>query len=106
MASNTRQATDNAIETEKIASQSAEEAKQSGASVREALEAMNIIASKVTVIQEIARQTDLLALTRQSKRRVLASTARVSLSSPAKFGSWLNAVRSAASEISELSRRP
>ncbi len=62
MGSNIRQNADNALQTEKIAVKSAEDAKQGGKSVAETVNAMKEIAGKITIIQEIARQTDLLAL--------------------------------------------
>ncbi len=62
MAANIRQAADNAAQTEKIATQSATKAQESGEAVAEAVRAMKTIASKINIIQEIARQTDLLAL--------------------------------------------
>ncbi len=62
MASNVKQNADNANQTEKIAAQSAKDAEASGAAVGRAVEAMQTIASKITIVQEIARQTDLLAL--------------------------------------------
>jgi methyl-accepting chemotaxis protein len=57
-----KQNADNANETEKIAAQSAKDAEASGAAVGRAVEAMQTIAEKITIVQEIARQTDLLAL--------------------------------------------
>lgn len=57
-----RQNADNALATEKIALKSAGDAAQSGEAVGEAVAAMKEIASKITVIEEIARQTNLLAL--------------------------------------------
>ncbi|MEM9145387.1 MAG: methyl-accepting chemotaxis protein [Pseudomonadota bacterium] len=62
MTGNIRHSADNASQTEKIATQSAVEAKQSGEAVGNAVNAMRTIAEKITIIQEIARQTDLLAL--------------------------------------------
>lgn len=62
MASNVKQNADNANETEKIAAQSAKDAEASGAAVGRAVNAMQTIAEKITIVQEIARQTDLLAL--------------------------------------------
>ena len=62
MASNVKQNADNANQTEKIAGQSAKDAEASGAAVGRAVEAMQTIAEKITIVQEIARQTDLLAL--------------------------------------------
>ncbi len=62
MASNIKQNADNAAQTEKIARQSAKDAEASGEAVSQAVEAMRTIAEKITIVQEIARQTDLLAL--------------------------------------------
>jgi methyl-accepting chemotaxis protein len=62
MASNIKQNADNANQTEKIARQSAQEAETSGQAVNKAVDAMRTIAEKITIVQEIARQTDLLAL--------------------------------------------
>ncbi|WP_027580052.1 methyl-accepting chemotaxis protein [Bradyrhizobium sp. Ai1a-2] len=62
MAANVKQNAENANQTEKIAGQSAKDAEASGAAVGRAVEAMQTIAEKITIVQEIARQTDLLAL--------------------------------------------
>ena len=62
MAANVKQNADNAAQTEKIARQSARDAEASGAAVNQAVTAMRLIAEKITIVQEIARQTDLLAL--------------------------------------------
>ena len=62
MASNIKQNADSAAQTEKIARQSAKDAEASGQAVSHAVNAMRTIAEKITIVQEIARQTDLLAL--------------------------------------------
>lgn len=62
MAGNIRQNADNAAQTEKIARQSSKDAELSGAAVEKAVSAMRTIAAKISIVQEIARQTDLLAL--------------------------------------------
>ena len=62
MTANIRQNADNAAQTERIANQSADDAKRSGEAVANAVRAMKTIAEKINIIQEIARQTDLLAL--------------------------------------------
>ena len=62
MASNIKQNADNAAQTEKIARQSAKDAEASGEVVGRAVGAMRTIAEKISIVQEIARQTDLLAL--------------------------------------------
>ena len=62
MAANIKQNADNATQTEKIARQSSMDAQKSGEAVDRAVQAMQTIAEKITIVQEIARQTDLLAL--------------------------------------------
>ena len=62
MAANIKQNADNAAQTEKIARQSAKDAELSGDAVNRAVVAMRTIAEKISIVQEIARQTDLLAL--------------------------------------------
>ncbi len=62
MAANVKQNAENASQTETIARQSAQDAEASGIAVGRAVEAMQTIAQKITIVQEIARQTDLLAL--------------------------------------------
>jgi len=62
MAANVKQNADNASQTEKIARQSSRDAEASGTAVARAVQAMETIADKITIVQEIARQTDLLAL--------------------------------------------
>ena len=57
-----KQNADNAMQTEKIALKSAADAGESGSAVAEAVKAMKDIASKISIIEEIARQTNLLAL--------------------------------------------
>jgi methyl-accepting chemotaxis protein len=62
MGSNIRQNADNAMQTEKIAIKSAQDAKEGGDAVAETVSAMKEIAAKISIIEEIARQTNLLAL--------------------------------------------
>ncbi len=57
-----RQNADNALQTEKIALKSADDARESGDAVTAAVVAMKQIAEKIGIIEEIARQTNLLAL--------------------------------------------
>ena len=86
MSSNIRQNADNALQTEKIAVKSAENAKEGGRAVQETVQAMKEIASKINIIEEIARQTNLLALNAAIEVRKLAERSQ-----------------KAAAEISELS---
>lgn len=62
MASSIRQNTDNSMQTEKISIKSAVDAKDGGKAVIETVAAMKEIATKISIIEEIARQTNLLAL--------------------------------------------
>ncbi|MBF0590052.1 MAG: DUF3365 domain-containing protein, partial [Magnetococcales bacterium] len=62
MAANIQQNTDNAHQTEKIASMAANDAVQGGEAVDKAVVAMKEIADKIGIIEDIARQTNLLAL--------------------------------------------
>jgi methyl-accepting chemotaxis protein len=57
-----RQNADNSQQTEKIALKSSNDALESGKAVSESVSAMKEIASKISIIEEIARQTNLLAL--------------------------------------------
>ncbi len=62
MASNIGQNADNASETEKISGKSAGDAREGGKAVEQTVIAMRNIAQKISIVEEIARQTDLLAL--------------------------------------------
>lgn len=62
MTANIKQSAENATQTEKIAMQSAADAREGGKCVAEAVLAMKEIASKISIIEEIARQTNMLAL--------------------------------------------
>lgn len=62
MAASIQQSSDNATTTEKMALASAERAEESGLAVRETVEAMREIASRITVIEDIARETNMLSL--------------------------------------------
>ncbi len=62
MSSNIRQNADNSMQTEKIAVASASDAREGGRAVAETVVAMKQIAGKISIIEEIARQTNMLAL--------------------------------------------
>jgi methyl-accepting chemotaxis protein len=57
-----RQNSRNASQTEKIAVESAQDAEMSGSAVSEAMMTLKEIASRTTIVGEIARQTNMLAL--------------------------------------------
>ncbi|MEA2041743.1 MAG: methyl-accepting chemotaxis protein [Bacteroidota bacterium] len=62
MQANIQQNTDNATETEKISSKAASDIEQGGKAVMETVKAMKNIAEKISIISEIAFQTNILAL--------------------------------------------
>lgn len=62
MTATIRQNADNASQTEKIAIKSAKDAREGGEAVTLTVKAMKEIADKISIIQEIARQTNLLSL--------------------------------------------
>jgi len=62
MGSNISQNSDNASQTEKIAQKAAGNAEEGGKAVTQTVAAMKEIADKITIIEEIARNTNLLAL--------------------------------------------
>ncbi|HAE21494.1 MAG TPA: hypothetical protein DCG47_04105, partial [Spirochaetaceae bacterium] len=62
MSATVKQNADNSKATEAIASKSAIDAGEGGKAVQESVLAMNEIASRISIIDEIARQTNLLAL--------------------------------------------
>jgi methyl-accepting chemotaxis protein len=62
MTATIQQNADNASQTERIATKSSNDAKESGDIVKQTVKAMKEIADKISIIQEIARQTNLLSL--------------------------------------------
>ncbi|MDA3865460.1 MAG: methyl-accepting chemotaxis protein [Salinivirgaceae bacterium] len=62
VSSNIQQSADNAMESEKISTQSTESMEELAKSSRRSLNAMQRIAEKITVINDIAAQTNILAL--------------------------------------------
>lgn len=62
MTCNIKQNAQSALQTERIALTSAEDAKEGGKAVEDTVQAMKEIAGKISIIEEISRQTNLLAL--------------------------------------------
>jgi methyl-accepting chemotaxis protein len=62
MSANIKQNADNAQQTERIAIQASEDAEKGGKAVAKTVDAMKQIAEKISIIEEIARQTNMLAL--------------------------------------------
>ena len=62
MTATVRQNADNAQQTEKMAIQAAKDTQETGKAVLQTIEAMRKIAKKIGIVEEIARQTQLLSL--------------------------------------------
>lgn len=62
MGSNISQNTDNALQAEKISQKAADSAEEGGQAVEQTVQAMREISEKISIIDEIARNTNLLAL--------------------------------------------
>jgi methyl-accepting chemotaxis protein len=60
MSANIKQNADNAMQTEKIAVKSSEEANEGGKAGALTVSAMKEIADKINIVEEIARQTNML----------------------------------------------
>ncbi|MBU1002319.1 MAG: methyl-accepting chemotaxis protein [Proteobacteria bacterium] len=103
MAANIRQNAENAQTTERIAVQSATDAESGGKAVTDTVRAMKEIASKITIIEEIARQTNLLALNAAIEAARAGEHGKGFAVVAAEVRKLAERSGSAASEISELS---
>ncbi|MEL6335472.1 MAG: methyl-accepting chemotaxis protein [Pseudomonadota bacterium] len=104
MTATVRQTADNALQTEKIASQSAHDAAESGEAVGAAVAAMRQIAEKTGIVQEIARQTDLLALNAAIEAARAGPHGKGFAVVASEVRKLSERSRQAAAEISDLSR--
>jgi methyl-accepting chemotaxis protein len=105
MSANIRQNADNATQTEQIAIKAAKDAKAGAQAVGETVDAMRQIAQKIGIIEEIARQTNMLSLNASIEAARAGEHGKGFAVVASEVGKLAERSRGAAGEISELSRR-
>jgi methyl-accepting chemotaxis protein len=103
MISSIQQNADNAQQTERISRAVAEDALRGGASVAETVAAMREIASKIGIVEEIARQTNLLALNAAIEAARAGQTGKGFAVVASEVRKLAERSQTAAAEISKLS---
>jgi methyl-accepting chemotaxis protein len=105
MGANIQQNADNAMQTEKIAQQAAEDTNEGGKVVIETVDAMNEIASKIGIIEDIARNTNMLALNAAIEAARAGEHGKGFAVVAAEVRKLAERSQEAAKEISELSAK-
>ncbi|WP_281184262.1 MCP four helix bundle domain-containing protein [Trichlorobacter lovleyi] len=105
MSSSIKQNADNASQTEKISNKSATDAREGGKAVNETVAAMKEIATKISIIEEIARQTNLLALNAAIEAARAGEHGKGFAVVASEVRKLAERSQTAAGEISELSGR-
>ncbi len=105
MSANIKQNADNSQQTEKISQKSAQDAQEGGKAVSQTVDAMKEIASKISIIEEIARQTNLLALNAAIEAARAGEHGKGFAVVASEVRKLAERSQTAAGEISELSGR-
>jgi methyl-accepting chemotaxis protein len=98
-----QQNTENSQKTERIAQRAAQSAAAAGQSVTETIQAMKNIADKISVVEEIARRTDLLALNAAIEAARAGENGKSFAVVASEVRKLAEHCQTAASEISKLS---
>ncbi|MBU0935066.1 MAG: HAMP domain-containing protein [Spirochaetes bacterium] len=103
MSANIRQNADNSTQTEGIATKAAKDAQSGAEAVRQTVDAMRQIAEKIAIIEEIARQTNMLSLNASIEAARAGEHGKGFAVVASEVGKLAERSKLAAGEISQLS---